>query len=196
MYAPIEGVDVSLNHTPAIFYTDATIKYHMPIGWLGDQDQEFYFTINNLFNQQPPISGGNPTTYSVPVSFAYDIIGRYFTAGVRVSVGMAPILPGISDRPEQLAEAVKAARHAGAHHIWASMLHLRPGTREHFLEALAHDWPSELVRYERLYAGRSYLPQSETAPITEHVRALAREHCSNGRPALRPAPTPTQLTLV
>ena len=82
----IEGVDVSLNHTPVIFYTDATFKYHTPIGFLGEQDQEFYFTINNLLNQQPPISGGNPTTYSVPVSFSYDVIGRYFTAGVRLTV--------------------------------------------------------------------------------------------------------------
>jgi DNA repair photolyase len=125
-----------------------------------------------------------------------EIVSRLVDAGIRTSVAIAPILPGISDAPDQLADAVKAARQAGAHHIWASMLHLRPGTREHFLEALARDWPSELARYERLYAGRSYLPQSETAPVTEHVRALAREHGSNGRPALRPAPAPTQLTLV
>ena len=35
-------------------------------------------------------------------------------AGIEASVGMAPILPGLSDRPEQLAEVVKAARAAGA----------------------------------------------------------------------------------
>jgi len=73
---------------------------------------------------------------------------------------------------------------------------LRPGTREHFLEALARDWPSESERYERLYAGRSYLPTSETAPVRALVGALAREHASDGRPALRPPPEPTQLTLV
>ena len=125
-----------------------------------------------------------------------EIVRRLVDAGIRTSVAIAPILPGISDGPEQLSEAVKAAREAGAHHIWASMLHLRPGTKEHFLEALARDWPSESARYERLYAGRSYLPQSETTVVTERVRALAREHASNGRPALRPAPAPTQLTLV
>ena len=46
---------------------------------------------------------------------------------------MAPILPGLSDRPEQLAEVVKAAREAGAAGIWANVLYLKPGTREHFL---------------------------------------------------------------
>ena len=70
---------------------------------------------------------------------------------------MAPILPGLSDRPEQLEEVVKAAREAGATSIWANLLYLRPGTREHFLEALARDWPEELERYERLYARRAYL---------------------------------------
>ncbi len=38
--------------------------------------------------------------------------------------------------------------------------------------------------------------QSETAPVRTLVGALAREHASDGRPALRPPPEPTQLTLV
>ena len=66
---------------------------------------------------------------------------------------MAPILPGLSDRPEQLAEVVKAARAAGATSVWANLLYLKPGTREHFLEALARDWPEELERYEQLLRG-------------------------------------------
>src|SRR5437867_4278504 len=60
-------------------------------------------------------------------------------AGVEASVGMAPILPGISDRPEQLAEVVRAAHEAGACGIWANLLVLRPGTRGHFLENLARE---------------------------------------------------------
>src|SRR5881275_282509 len=35
-------------------------------------------------------------------------------AGIKASVGMAPILPGISDRPEQLEQVVREARAAGA----------------------------------------------------------------------------------
>jgi DNA repair photolyase len=125
-----------------------------------------------------------------------EIVRRLVDAGIRTGVALAPILPGLSDRPEQLAEAVRAARAAGAHHIWANVLYLRPGTREHFLEALARDWPGELERYERLYEGRAYLPRAEVGRVTEGVRVLAREHASHGRPALRPRPAPTQLTLV
>ena len=120
-------------------------------------------------------------------------------AGVKASVGMAPILPGLSDRPELLADVVRAAREAGATGIWANLLYLKPGTREHFLEALARDWPEQLPRYEGLYDGRAYLPSSESEPVRNEVRELARKHgIRDRRPAVvrRPTPQePTQLTL-
>src|SRR5437016_6531320 len=72
-------------------------------------------------------------------------------AGIKAGVGMAPILPGLSDRPEQLREVVREARAAGATGIWANVLHLQPGTREHFLTALEHDWPELLPQYEAMY---------------------------------------------
>jgi DNA repair photolyase len=97
-------------------------------------------------------------------------------AGIKVGVGMAPVLPGISDRPEQLREVVKAARGAGATGVWTNLLFLRPGTREHFLEHLAEDWPEQLEHYERLYAGRAYLPGDETKPVRQKVAALSREY--------------------
>src|SRR3954454_11338042 len=45
-------------------------------------------------------------------------IRELMAAGIDARVGMAPILPGLSDRPEQLAEVVRAARAAGATGIW------------------------------------------------------------------------------
>jgi len=97
-------------------------------------------------------------------------------AGVKTSVGMAPILPGLSDRPELLADVVRAAREAGATGIWANLLYLKPGTREHFLETLARDWPEQLPRYQELYGNTAYLRHAETQPLREQVRSLAREH--------------------
>jgi DNA repair photolyase len=94
--------------------------------------------------------------------------------GIRAGVGMAPLLPGLSDKPELMADVVRAARDAGATHLWANVLYLRPGTREHFLDNLARDWPELLPSYERLYAGRAYLPDSFVKPRRERVRELAR----------------------
>jgi DNA repair photolyase len=90
-------------------------------------------------------------------------------------VGMAPILPGISDAPESLAAVVRAARDAGATGIWANLLYLRPGTREHFLDNLARDWPELLPAYERLYAGRAYLGKAEIGPLQRQVAELRRQ---------------------
>jgi DNA repair photolyase len=111
-------------------------------------------------------------------------------AGVRACVGMAPVLPGISDRPEQLREVVKAARQAGACGIWTNLLFLRPGTREHFLEHLAEDWPEELERYDRLYRRRAYLGKEETKPVRGQVAALAKEYGVRDRRRIRLEPEP------
>jgi DNA repair photolyase len=119
-------------------------------------------------------------------------------AGVKAGVGMAPILPGISDRPEQLREVVRAAREAGATGVWANLLFLRPGTREHFLTHLAEDWPEQLPYYEQLYAGKAYLGAEETKPLRTEISALAKEYGVRDRRKLRlaPPPEPEQLSLI
>jgi DNA repair photolyase len=110
---------------------------------------------------------------------------------------MAPILPGISSKPSQLAEVVKAAREAGACGVWANLLNLRPGTREHFLAALAEDYPEQLPAYERLYARRPYLAAAETKPVRALVADLIRKHGIRDRRKnrLAPDPEPEQLAL-
>jgi DNA repair photolyase len=110
---------------------------------------------------------------------------------------MAPILPGLSDRPEQLAEVVRAARAAGACGIWANMLHLQPGTREHFLDALERSWPELLPEYESLYAASGYLKSAVASPVRDAVKALAREHGVRDRRRNRISPPskPEQLSL-
>ena len=107
-------------------------------------------------------------------------------AGIRANVGMAPVLPGLSDQPEQLAEVVRAARDAGATGIWANLLYLRPGTREHFLEQLARDWPEQLPRYEALYARSAYVRNDVKKPVHELVADLRRRHGIGDRRTIKP----------
>jgi DNA repair photolyase len=124
-------------------------------------------------------------------------ISKLVGAGIKTGVGMAPILPGISDRPEQLREVVEAAREAGATGVWTNLLFLRPGTREHFLEHLAEDWPELLPKYRELYGGRAYLGGNDVKPVKRRVAALARELGVADRRVrpVEPEPEPKQLAL-
>jgi DNA repair photolyase len=124
-------------------------------------------------------------------------LARLVEAGVKAGVGMAPILPGISDRPELLAEVVREARAAGATGVWANLLYLKPGTREHFLNALERDWPEELDRYRTLYRTTAYLPKEETDPVRAKVAELKRTYgiADRRRVRLEPPPEPEQLQL-
>ena len=115
-------------------------------------------------------------------------LSRLVEAGIDARVGMAPILPGLSDRPELLADVVREARAAGATGIWANLLYLRPGTREHFLTALERDWPELLPRYDQLYRRGAYLPRRETDPVRERVRKLARSQGVRDRRRVRLEP--------
>jgi len=117
-------------------------------------------------------------------------VKRLVDAGIKTGVGLAPVLPGISSEPSQLAEVVRAAREAGACGVWANLLFLRPGTREHFLEALADDFPEQLHEYERLYANRAYLGAEHTQPLRAAVARLAKEHAVRDRRRIRLEPEP------
>lgn len=109
-------------------------------------------------------------------------------AGIRAGVGMAPVLPGLSDHPDQLMEVVQAARDAGATHLWTRTLYLGPGTREHFMEGLARVWPEEAARYASLYR-TAYLDRSIDQPIRARVERLSHEAGIAGRRA-RPVEAP------
>jgi DNA repair photolyase len=120
---------------------------------------------------------------TAPPSRRLAMVRRLNDAGIRTGIGMAPILPGLSDRPEQLARVVRAARDANAAYVWTNLLYLKPGTREHFLETLARDWPALLPEYERLYAGRAYLPKEAGDPVRREVARLKRLYGIDDREA-------------
>jgi DNA repair photolyase len=125
-------------------------------------------------------------------------IEKLVAAGIDVGVGMAPILPGLSDRPDHLEAVVKAARAAGATGLWAGMLHLKDGTREHFMSVLAKHWPELVPRYEQAYRNRAYLPPALGEQAMKSVARLRGEHgvSDRRRIVLKPLPQPEQLSLL
>jgi hypothetical protein len=104
-----------------------------------------------------------------------EVVKMLNDAGIPCGVLMAPILPGISDRPEQLEATVKAAAEAGATHVTPLTLHLRPGVKEEFLPWLAEHHPELVSAYAKAYR-RSYAPKEITEPIGRQVADLRRRH--------------------
>ncbi len=86
-----------------------------------------------------------------------EAIRQLAAAGIRTGALIAPVLPGISDRRDQLAEVVTAVRDAGGTILGALPLHLRPGTRDHYLTWLRGFDPVLHGRYLRAYRERAYL---------------------------------------
>jgi DNA repair photolyase len=96
---------------------------------------------------------------------------RLREAGVPTGVLAAPILPGISDSPAQLAALARELVDAGVLSASPIVLHLRPGVKQEYLSWLAGVRPDLLERYDRLYGRRSYAPEAVRAEITERFRA-------------------------
>ena len=88
-----------------------------------------------------------------------DAMRRMADAGIPTGALIAPVLPGLSDAPEQLAEVAQAVRDSGGRILGVLPLHLRPGVREHFLGWLAEFDPGLHADYLRRYAGRAYAPK-------------------------------------
>jgi DNA repair photolyase len=107
-----------------------------------------------------------------------EAVARLNQAGIPCGVLVAPVLPGISDRPEQLEAVVGACVEAGAVSISAISLHLRPGVREHFMQWLREKRPELVDEYERRYR-RSYLPSAEQNALAAEVKRLVSQ--SRGR---------------
>ncbi len=124
------------------------------------------------------------------------VMRRLVEAGIEAGVGMAPVLPGISDAPAQLEATVRAAAEAGACFVWANIVYLKPGTREHFFAFLERDFPHLLTRYQGLFPG-AYAPTPAKAALTHRVTRLKEKYAVGDRRAWRaePEPEPEQLAL-
>jgi DNA repair photolyase len=96
-------------------------------------------------------------------------------AGIRAGVLMAPLVPGITTARRLLERTLSAIAAHGASFVGANLLHLEGGTRDHFLEFLAREYPSLVPGYERLYAdGAKRVPAPYAAAVRAQVQA-ARE---------------------
>lgn len=103
-----------------------------------------------------------------------EAVRRLNQAGIPTGVLVAPIIPGWSDRPEQLEAVADACLEAGATSITPVALHLRPGVKEHFLGFLDARRPALAIELRARYGARSYLGRREQEALTRPVHRRLR----------------------
>ena len=118
-------------------------------------------------------------------------------AGIAAGVFAMPILPGITDREEDLDALARAARDAGAQWFAGSVLFLMPSARKQFLPFLEQKFPKLARRYREWYSREAYAPESYRQEISTRVRALRAKYGLGVRPLDpgRPAEPNPQLSL-
>jgi DNA repair photolyase len=117
-----------------------------------------------------------------------DAVAKLNAAGIPCGVMVAPILPGISDSPEQIKEVVTAAIDAGATHVSPILLHLRPVVKDVYMEWLEHTYPDLVPRYKQMYARSAYASSGDKRALSEQVSS-AIDAAGGLRPAPRKRPS-------
>jgi DNA repair photolyase len=146
-----------------------------------------------------------------------DVCAGFTARGLGCAVLMGPVVPYLSDSPDQLAATVRQIAAAGAVSVNPIVLHLRPGAREWFGRWLREHHPDLVPRYRALYRQGAYAPRAYQQQVTEQVRELARQYrigqqagsqrtargrppnarpAAPARPAARAVAGPVQLTLL
>ncbi len=99
-----------------------------------------------------------------------EAVAELTRAGIRTGVLVAPLMPGINDDPEQVAEILQLATEAGAAYVSGIALHLRGEVRQVFMDWMAEHRPDLLPRYRQLYRVGAYAPQQERKRLAGLIR--------------------------
>ena len=97
-------------------------------------------------------------------------------AGVDAGVICAPVLPEITDHPQDLEALVKAARDVGAKYIYANPLFLKPCSAAVFLPFVAEHFPALVNVYRTRYADRAFLPKGYAERLSKLMAALRTKY--------------------
>jgi len=116
-------------------------------------------------------------------------------AGIRTGVLLAPVLPGLTDSPDNLQAVVRAAAESGAQFVRHNVLHLGEVTKDAFLAFLQARRPDLLPAYQELYP-RRYAPAGYRREVARRVEACKRRVRFRGSAVLQPPPAPEQLALL
>ena len=125
-----------------------------------------------------------------------EAVSELARAGIRTGVLVAPLMPGVNDAPDQVAEILELASQAGAAYITGIALHLRGDVKGLFFEWLEANRSDLIPLYKTLYGRGAYMPVDERRRLAGMVKGpdLAPDERIRGRtvepPSAPPQPPP------
>ncbi len=105
-----------------------------------------------------------------------DAVRRLNEQGVPSGVLMAPVLPGITDHPQQVEAVVSGAAEAGARFIAGSYLHLRGALKNHCFGWIDADYPHLSRYYRHIYGKRSYASSAMRKRLGGMIGRMVEAH--------------------
>ena len=105
-----------------------------------------------------------------------DAMRRLNQAGVPAGVICAPVVPGITDSPQDLDALVRATAEAGGRYIYANPLFLKPCSAAIFLPFLAERFPHLVEDYRRRFSGREFMDAAYRKRISALMAKLRSKH--------------------
>ena len=103
-------------------------------------------------------------------------------ARIATGVFAMPILPGLTDREEDLDALVRAAKEAGAQWLGARALFLMPTSWKAFFGFLEEKFPRLAARYREMYHGYGEAPEDYRKELSVRVNLLRQKYGLNSRP--------------
>jgi DNA repair photolyase len=103
-------------------------------------------------------------------------------AGVAAGVLAMPIVPGITDRAEDLDALARGVRDARAQWFAGNVLFLMPASLKHFLPFLDAKFPKLSRQYRAWYGRHGNAPDAYRKEITARVENLRRKYGLGSRP--------------
>jgi DNA repair photolyase len=103
-------------------------------------------------------------------------------AGIPAGVFAMPLLPGITDRQEDLDALARAARDAGAQWFAGAVLFLMPSAQKQFFPFLDAKFPKLARRYREWFSRSNYAPEAYRKEMSARVAALRRKYNLGSRP--------------
>ncbi|HEV3253665.1 MAG TPA: radical SAM protein, partial [Candidatus Acidoferrales bacterium] len=103
-------------------------------------------------------------------------------AGIATGVNAMPVLPGLTDSPEDLDALARAVRDADALWLAGSVLFLMPSSLKEFLPFIEQKFPRLARRYHEWYGRAGHAPESYRKEMSARFAALRAKYGIGARP--------------